>query len=330
MPCTRLPTPNRTRPHHEHAADDMQARYIPPVPAHPGQRPALIGHAELPVWVPGEILCASDDLGWHGVSQRSYRYRGQDVEIPPMDCFMIVQYEDGFTPMQRQFDGRWTRTHCAAGHFSLLSNAADSHWHWTEDIAVSHVYLENRLLCRLATEMQEREVEAVHLHDVLSGGDPVVTQLANLLRQEAATGQAGCSLYAEAVGIQLGVHLLRHYAACRFRAIRRPAQLSASQAQRLEDYVDAHLAGPITLEDMARAVGVGVCHLGRMLRGTWNTTAYRFVADRRVERARQLTRQGDLPLKAIAAAVGFADQAHMTRTLRARLGVTPGQLRAEA
>jgi AraC family transcriptional regulator len=34
-----------------------------------------------------------------------------------------------------------------------------------------------------------------------------------------------------------------------------------------------------------------------------------------------------MPLKAIAAATGFADQAHMTRTLRARLGVTPGQLR---
>ncbi|WP_157039412.1 hypothetical protein [Aquincola tertiaricarbonis] len=43
-------------------------------------RPPVIGHAELPVWVPGEILCASDDLGWHGVSQRSCRYHRQDVD----------------------------------------------------------------------------------------------------------------------------------------------------------------------------------------------------------------------------------------------------------
>lgn len=306
----------------------MPARYTPPVPDHPGHRPASIGFTELPVWVPGEILCASDDLAWSGVSQRSYRYRGQDVEIPPLDCFLIVQYEDGFTPMERQFDGRWTRTSCASGHFSLLSHEAESHWHWTEGIVVSHVYLENRLLCRLASEMEGRPVEQVLLHDVLAGADPIVTQLTQLLRNEAATGRAGCSLYAEGLSMQLGVHLLRHYAAFRFRdGPGASARLSAAQVRRLQEHVDSHLADTISLEDLAQAVGVGMCTLSRLLRATWGTTAHRYVVDRRVERARQLLRMGDLPLKAIAAATGFSDQAHMTRTLRARLGATPGQIR---
>lgn len=305
----------------------MPSRYTPPIPTHPGSRPASIGYAELPVWVPGEILCASDDLHWNGVNQRTYRYHGQDVEIPPMDCFMIVQYEDGFTPMERQFDGRWTRTNCASGHFSLLSNRADSHWHWTEGIVVSHVYLDNALLYRLAGEMSGRAVEQVRLHDVLSGADPIVTQLTHLLRHEAATGQAGCALYAEAVSTQLAVHLLRHYAACRYRVPDSAAHLSAVQLRRLHEHVDGHLADPITLEELAQVVGVGVCTLNRLLRATLGTTAYRLVLDRRVERARQLLQMGDLPLKAIAAATGFADQAHMTRTLRSRLGMTPGQLR---
>ncbi len=308
----------------------MPARFTPLVPAHPGHRPTLIDFTELPVWVPGEIVCASDDLGWNGVSQRTYRYRGQDVEIPPMDCFMIVHYEDGFTPMERQFDGRWTRTSCAAGQFSLLSNAADSHWHWTQGIVVSHVYLENRMMCRLASEMEQREVDQVLLHDVLDGGDPTVTRLARLLHHEAATGQVGCKLYAEAVAMQLGVHLLRHYAACRYRDADGPMRLSPLQVRVLRDYVDANLMASISLEELARAVGVGVCTLSRLLRNTWNTTAYRYVVDRRVEQARRLVQTGDLPLKAIAAASGFSDQAHMTRMLRARLGVTPGQLRKDA
>lgn len=305
----------------------MPARYVPPVPAHPGHRPACIGFAELPVWVPGEILCASDDLGWHGVSQRSYRYHGQDVEIPPMDCFMLVHYEDGFTPMDRRFDGRWTRTSCASGVFSLLSNQADSHWHWTEGIVVSHVYLDNPMLCRLASEMEGRGVDEVRLHDVLSGADPLVTHLARLLREEAATGRAGCSLYAEALSIQLGVHLLRHYATCRYREPPAGDRLSPAQVRRLQAYVDDHLADDIRLDDLAQALGVGVCRMTRLLRATFHTTAYRYVVDRRVERVRQLVRLGDLPLKAVAAATGFSDQAHMTRTVRARLGVTPGQLR---
>lgn len=305
----------------------MTARYLPPIPPRPAARPAVIGFEDLPLWVPGEILCASDDLRWQGVSQRTYRYHGQDVEIPPLDCFLIVQYEDGFTPMQRQFDGRWTRTSCAAGHFSLLTESADSHWHWTEGIVVSHVYLENSLLCRLASEMEGQPVEQVRLHDVLSGADTVVTQLAGLLRQEAATARMGCSLYAEALSMQLGVHLLRHYAAVRYRNVASGDRLSALQVRRLQEYVDANLASAISLEQLARAAGVGVCALARLLRGTWGTTAHRWVVDRRIERARQLLSQGDLPLKAIAAATGFADQAHMTRTFRARLGTTPGELR---
>ena len=45
---------------------------------------ALITASELPKWVPGKVLSASDDLGWNGVGLRSYRYAPSDVEVPAM------------------------------------------------------------------------------------------------------------------------------------------------------------------------------------------------------------------------------------------------------
>lgn len=305
----------------------QMSRPVPAEPTKPAIRPDRIGFAELPIWVPGDILVASDELGWKGVAQRSFRYRGQDVEIPPMDCHMIVQYEDGLTPMDRQFDGRWTRSNCGPGHFSLLSHDADSHWHWTQDIVVSHVYLANDLLGRLASEMLQKTVVDVRLHDVLTGADPMVQHLCRELRCEAKTRSAGGALYAEAVSLQLGVHLLRHYAACEFRREAQTSRLSVGQLERLRGYVDAHLCGPITLQDMADALGLGPWTLNRHLRCTLGTSAYQYLVDRRVERARALLQAGALALKDVAAAAGFSDQAHMTRMIKARLGVTPGQLR---
>ena len=82
----------------------------PPDPSGPfTPPPGLISVAELPKWVPGEIRSASDSLGWKDVAQRTYGYQGQDVEIPPLACFLIVHYRQGATPMDRQFDGRWTQ-----------------------------------------------------------------------------------------------------------------------------------------------------------------------------------------------------------------------------
>lgn len=292
-------------------------------------RPGLLSVAELPIWVPGEILSASDALGWKDIAQRSYRYRGQDVEIPPMACFMIVHYSRGETPMDRQFDGRWTRTTCDPGHFSLLSRAVDSHWHWTEDVEVSHVYLTDELMCRVASDMQGKAVAEVQLADVLRGSDEIVGHIANEVTREAMQQGIGGPLYAEALSVQLAVHLLRTYATCKFKAPGDACRLSDREIHLLEDYVDAHLHHSIRLADMAQTLGMGVWTLNRHLQRTLNTSAYAFVVDRRIQSAKHLLRAGDLSLKGIAAAVGFSDQAHMTRIFRAKLGMTPGQYRSQ-
>jgi AraC family transcriptional regulator len=291
--------------------------------------PGLISVAELPLWVPGEILSASDTLGWKDVAQRSYRYRGQDVEIPPMACFMIVHYRHGETRMDRQLDGRWTRTTCDPGHFSLLSRAVDSHWHWTEDVEVSHVYLTDELMCRVASDMQGKAVAEVQLDDVLRGSDHIVGHIAGEVTREAVQQGSGGPMYVEALSVQLAVHLLRTYATCKFKAPGDACRLSDREIHRLEDYVDANLHHSITLDDMAQVLGMGVWTLNRHLRRTLNASAYAFVVERRIQRARYLLRVGDLSLKAVAVAVGFSDQAHMTRMFRAKLGTTPGQYRSQ-
>ena len=308
----------------------MKQTAVPSEPSRSGKHPhGLISVAELPLWVPGEILSASDELGWKDVAQRSYRYRGQDVEIPPLACFMIVHSRRGETPMDRQFDGRWTRTVCDPGHFSLLSRSAESHWHWTEDIEVSHVYLTEALMCRVASDMLGKAVADVQLHDVLRGFDPIIGHIAAEVTREAMHQAVGGALYAEALSVQLAVHLLRTYATCNFKTPAEPCRISNQEMKRLEDYVDSHLHGTVTLEDMAQALGMGVWTLNRHLRRTLNASAYAFVIERRLQRARQLLRAGDLSLKEVAAAAGFSDQAHMTRLFRAKLGMTPGTFRRQ-
>jgi AraC family transcriptional regulator len=134
---------------------------------------AIIKPSEVPQYVPGAITAASDHLGWNGVWLRGYRYTGLDVIVPPVTDFTIISYCRGSTFMERRYEGPWTKTHCAPGDVSLLTRSRQSHWHWTDEIDVSHVYLTDNLLSGVCADATDRCVADVGLHDVLKAHDPI-------------------------------------------------------------------------------------------------------------------------------------------------------------
>lgn len=286
-----------------------------------------ISPQELPVWVPGEVLCASDELGWKGVGQRTYRYQGLDVPIPPLDHFMIVRYSVGQTPMDRCFDAHWTRANCGSGDVSLLTMSEPSHWHWTEQIDVSHVYLSNEMMSRVASDVTERSIAQVRLHDVLRAQDAVLVAITDAITFEAQHRGLGGALYAEALGIQLSVHLLRHYASIGFRNPSTRHALSTAQMRKVREYIDAHLHEALSIQELATSVGLGSWTFARQFRAAMGCAPHAFVIEQRVHRAQRLLAHGDLAIKEVAAHCGFSDQAHLNRVIRARLGVTPARLR---
>jgi len=289
--------------------------------------PALITPRDLPTWVPGRVTSASDGLGWKDVAHRAYRYTGLDVPIPAMDHFTVVRYRDGRTPMQRCFDGRWTKTRCTPGDFSLLTRSEQSHWYWTECIDVTHTYLSEALMSRVAADVMGRTVAEVRLHDLLREQDPVVTGIVDAITGEAQQQGLGGAMYAEALALQLSVHLLRKYASVTYRDSGPVGPLSPGRLRRLEEFVETHLHEAISIEQMAEVAGLGVWTFTRHFRATVGRAPHEFVLDRRIDRARRLLAQGSMAIKEVAAACGFADQAHLTRVFRARLGTTPARLK---
>ncbi|MER7456365.1 helix-turn-helix domain-containing protein [Micromonospora sp. NPDC126480] len=77
---------------------------------------------------------------------------------------------------------------------------------------------------------------------------------------------------------------------------------------------------------LARALGVSPYRLSRSFQALVGVPLTRYRNRLRVGRALDLLGEGAAPA-AVAAELGFADQAHLTRTVRAHLGHTPGHLR---
>ena len=85
----------------------------------------------------------------------------------------------------------------------------------------------------------------------------------------------------------------------------------------------------ITVRSLAQACGMSTSHFIRRFKAAFQLSPGHYLQDLRVKGARQLLAQG-VALAEAAHAMGFADQAHMQRTFKAHLAMTPGRYAARS
>ncbi|WP_370071931.1 helix-turn-helix domain-containing protein [Streptacidiphilus sp. MAP5-3] len=95
-------------------------------------------------------------------------------------------------------------------------------------------------------------------------------------------------------------------------------------------HMEAHLALPLTVPEIARAAGVSHNHLTRLFRSERGDTVVGYLRRRRLEVARHLLRNSTLPITAVAAHVGIPDLQAFNKACRRELGAPPRAVRGEA
>jgi AraC family transcriptional regulator len=99
--------------------------------------------------------------------------------------------------------------------------------------------------------------------------------------------------------------------------------------RRVTDYADAHLHETVDLDSLARAAGLSRRHFARVFLRQMGETPHRWLMTLRLERAKELLANSDFSIIQIAETCGFAGQAHLTRLLSRRAGMTPLRWRNE-
>ena len=93
-------------------------------------------------------------------------------------------------------------------------------------------------------------------------------------------------------------------------------------ARRLRAVLDERLTEAVVLQDLATELGAEPTQLVRAFSRQYGIAPYRYLTGRRLDLARRLLLRGVAPAET-ATAVGFYDQAHLTRHFRRLLSTTP-------
>jgi AraC-like DNA-binding protein len=186
---------------------------------------------------------------------------------------------------------------------------------WTYKV----LYVEPELL----SEWDEADGHAPRAAEWVVFTDPELRE--RLLRAHAALANGG-GLAAE-VTVTAAIDALRPHlrpGPRRERSGREHAAVRRARAVLQERWADR-----VALADLSAAAGLSRFELVRRFRAETGLPPHAYQLDLRVTRAREMLRRGEAPAS-VAAACGFADQAHLTRTFKRLVGVTPARFAAAA
>jgi AraC family transcriptional regulator len=162
-------------------------------------------------------------------------------------------------------------------------------------------------------------VAGIHDRDLLD--------LLRMLGRELHADNPSGSLYADSLAFSLLARVLALASRPSRPLFATRSALGPRQRQRVSDYIDDHLERKIGLQELADHLGYSRGHFLKMFRNATGTTPHQYLSDRRIERAKSLLSEGDLPLSEVAFACGFSSQSHLATEFRRRVGTSPGRYR---
>jgi AraC-like DNA-binding protein len=103
--------------------------------------------------------------------------------------------------------------------------------------------------------------------------------------------------------------------------------VTGSIARRAVQYLHDHHAEALTMKRVSKVLGVSERHLRAKMEESLGQTPHRYLAEYRIDRAKDLIAHRELALKDIATRTGFKTIHHFTRTFTQLAGVSPGAWR---
>ena len=181
------------------------------------------------------------------------------------------------------------------------------------------------LLMEVARE-EVKEFNAVHANPQTS---PLVAASATALVDELKRGSGLGPLYADSLVQASVLELFRMSKSQPHIAVSHDNKLCVKTLGLIDEYIDAHADQTVELSELAGLAAMACSTFSRAFRRTTSLSPYQYVLRRRLAKAQEMVVGSTAPLAQIACDCGFSSQAHMTSLFKAKLGVTPGDIRAQ-
>ena len=252
-----------------------------------------------------------------------YMYQSRDLTAPGRPCVGLVTFFGG--SMAIEGDSKQLHSTFLPTQAMLIPPGTETHWHYTGTVDYAVFYMLDTSK-RLANAVQ---LLAESRNEPMLFADPLVSSTSRQLLDELQKGPGADTHY-----MHLLVQVMFEQT---FRTLTTPAGGSInprnthfSRLQAVLNFIRNNLASDVTVATLARIAGINVSYFRRIFLEATGMAPHAYVFAARLEQARKLLIQSELPIAQIATDCGFSNQSHLTSRFRAAHAVTPAQFRKMA
>lgn len=153
--------------------------------------------------------------------------------------------------------------------------------------------------------------------------DPGVLRFAGLMEQADSHASGSGALYAQSLSLELLHHLWERHA--RDQPAVLPNGLSPARVFEIKDYLWAHLAHDVSLDDLAAMAGLSPRHFCTSFKRATGVSPYQYLLGARILRSKELLRQRPGSITEVAMTTGFSSSSHFATAFKNATSLTPSR-----
>ncbi len=259
---------------------------------------------------------------WTGIKvHRARVLAGKLLEMTP-DSHEINVSIDGDRIVQKiNASGNVVNSGGGTGNICVTPAGQPVSAYWDDPIDNMGILLDPEFVRETAAE--NRLGAGFEFVEIYKSEDPLVTQLGLALLDESKSETPGGKLYADSLIQTLTLHVLRSYSTATHFIEQINGGLTGYKLRRVTDYINDNLEQDIALAELAAVAGLSQFHFARAFRKSTGQTPQHYLMERRIDRAKQLLANDNLPLVEVSLLTGFKNQSHFTTLFRKFTNLTP-------
>ena len=275
---------------------------------------------------PEAVVASSEPAGWQNLLALEMQHTMSEWTMPPLEnhCIM-VQLGPSNDVTARIGDQSFDNQSLEPGAITIIPAGMSMQWRQTdaESNHTLHLYLHPKCL-RATAESIDVDYGQILITPQFGIRDKHINHIAMSLLHELKNTNVIGRLYADSLAKVLAMQLIRRYSYLKDLQISRGG-IAPGKLRKAIEFINQNLDNEETvgLAEIANAVQMSYFRFSREFKQSMGVGPNVYITEQRIERAKKLLLETDLPNADIALRIGFASQSHFTTTFRKLVWMTP-------